>query len=864
MEEISLATRYSAGEVESKWYEAWESAGLFQPYGSGKPYTITIPPPNITGALHMGHALCYPLQDTFGRYQRLRGRSVLVLPGQDHAGIATQSVVDKQLKKEGLSAAALGREKFLERAWQWREISGDTILNQFRALGCAFDWSKTRFTLDAEYAQAVLDVFISWFDRGLIFKGMRVVNWDPVLQTSVSDIETERRTVKGKLYHVKYKFADGTGEIVVATTRPETIPADVAVAVHPSDERYKNLVGKMLIRPMSNVQIPLIADLYPDPDFGTGALKITPGHDMNDFQVGQRHGLQAPSCIDFQGKMAEGMPYEGLDRFEARKKIAVDLAESGLLDHEEDYQIPLLISERSGEPVEPLLSEQWFVDQSTLARPVIEAMKAGKIKFSPERYDGIFTDWLENIREWCISRQLWWGHRIPVYYTGSGQAVAARSQEEAEAKIGEPVVRQEEDVLDTWFSSGLWPFATQGWPEDTEGLKGRYPTDLMITDRNIINLWVARMAMTGLDFLGDVPFHRVMIYATVMNEHGQRMSKSLGTGVDPMGVIDTVGADAMRYILQSQTGENQDIRYSPKKTDEARNFCNKIWNATRFLLMNLGPVPPEKPEEFDKIDIWMLTKLAKIEKDIRHGYDHFDLQTVCQTLNRFFWSEVCDWYIEAAKPRLTDDGRANTPRWVLVTVFESFFKMLHPVMPFITEELYQHLPVAGRSPYLMASAWPNLTDLPYDEAAESDVQSAFDMVRELRSLRASLDINPLKVIPAAYFEGDLHGLRDTIRGLAWVETLVEGRPDGRAFEGNSGSARFYLPLEKDIDLERELAKVEHELAKLAKEKAGLKARLDNPQFRERARAEVVEAELNTLRDLEIRESVLTKRRTVLS
>lgn len=864
MEASSLAPRYSAGEVESKWYEAWEKAGLFQPSATGEPFTITIPPPNITGSLHMGHALCYPLQDTFGRFQRLLGKSVLVLPGQDHAGIATQSVVDKQLKQEGLSAVALGREKFLERVWQWREISGGTILNQLRSLGCAFDWSRTRFTLDPGYAQAVLDVFIDWFDRGLIFKGLRIVNWDPVLQTSVSDIETERRTVKGKLYHVRYKFADGSGEIVVATTRPETIPADVAVAVHPRDERYKHLVGKMLIRPLSQEAIPLIADLYPDPDFGTGALKITPGHDTNDYQVGQRHNLPTLVCIDFQGKMAAGMPYAGLDRFEARKKIALDLAEAGLLAEEEDYQIPLLISERSGEPVEPLLSEQWFVDQAKLAQPVVEAMKAGKIKFSPERYDRIFTEWMENIREWCISRQLWWGHRIPIYYTASGKAVAARSAEAAEQKIGEPVVSQEEDVLDTWFSSGLWPFATQGWPESSEELKGRYPTDLLITDRNIINLWVARMAMTGIDRLGEVPFHRVMIYATVMNEHGQRMSKSLGTGVDPMGVIEAVGADAMRYILQSQTGENQDIRYSPKKTDEARNFCNKIWNATRFVLMNLGDGVPKQPNKWDKIDIWMLTKLAKTEQEVRAGYDRFDLQTVCQTLNRFFWNDLCDWYIEAAKPRLGMGSEAAAPQWVLVKVLESFFKMLHPVMPFITEELYQHLPLAEKAAFLMSSAWPDLAGLPFDEGVAGELEQAFDEVREIRALRASLDINPLKVIPAAYFEGDLHGLESVIQGLAWVESLIEGQPEGRAFEGNSGSARFFLPLEKDIDLKREIAKVENELAKIAKEKAGVQGRLNNPQFRAKARPEAVEADTRALAELETREAVLSKRRLVLS
>src|SRR5579862_6327188 len=707
----NMDTRYDASQVESKWYARWEAAGLFQPDPdpAKKPFTVTIPPPNITGSLHMGHALCYPIQDLYGRYQRMLGRSVLVLPGQDHAGIATQSVVEKMLRKEGTSGAQIGREKFIERVWQWRTESGDTILNQLRSLGCAFDWSRSRFTLDDHYHDAVLKVFIDWFERGLIFRGKRVVNWDPVLQTSVSDIETERKTIRGKLYYIRYPFSDGSGSVTIATTRPETMLADVAVAVHPSDKRYAGKVGKTLILPLMNREIPLIADIYPDPAFGSGAVKITPAHDPNDYQVGVRHNLAMPVLLDERAKITEeGGVYAGLDRYEARKRIVADLEEQGLLEKIDDHDIPIIISDRSKEAIEPLLSEQWFCDQPTLAKPAIEIVKKGGIKFHPERYEKVYLDWMENIREWCISRQLWWGHRIPIYYTEDGTPFAALSWDDAQAKASDrKIVRQDDDVLDTWFSSGLWPFATLGWPAGGDGGEGGgmgdggdktpspqsapspqsppssdlvrfYPTDLMVTDRNIIYLWVSRMIMMGLDFMDARPFEDVFIYATVLTEDGRRMSKSLGTGVDPMEVIDKIGADALRYTLLSQTGSNQDIRYSERKTEEARNFCNKIWNATRFVLMNLdaaeSPTPHPLPQRqttlrdgamLEDVDHWLLSRLAATEKTVKAAFDGYDMQVACQALYRFFWSELCDWYIEVAKPRLNDPDKKEVPQWVL-------------------------------------------------------------------------------------------------------------------------------------------------------------------------------------------------------
>lgn len=881
MDLSAMPTRYDASTTESKWYKAWEDAGLFQPDPDPtKPvYCITIPPPNITGSLHMGHALCYPLQDLFGRYHRLLGKSVLILPGQDHAGIATQSVVEKQLRKAGTSGAQIGREKFIERVWEWRKESGDTILNQLRLLGCAFDWSRIRFTLDDAYAQAVLKVFIDWFERGLIFRGKRVVNWDPVLQTSVSDIETVREIRKGKLYHVRYPFADGSGEVVIATTRPETMLADVAVAVHPSDARYQGLVGKNLVLPLVGREIPLIADLYPDPEFGTGAVKITPAHDPNDYGVGSRHNLPMPVVIDPKAKInvSDVLPYatdegavrlrgyDGLDRYAARKAIVADLEELGFLVKIEDHEIPIIISDRSGEVIEPLLSEQWFCDQAKLAEPVIEAMKGDEIKFHPARFDRIFLDWLENLREWCLSRQLWWGHRIPVFYTEDGEAFAGQSWEEAQQKAGEKkIVRQDDDVLDTWFSSGLWPFATLGWPNETEELKRFYPTNLLITDRNIINLWVARMCMTGYDVMGKKPYPDVMIYATVLNEKGQRMSKSLGTGVDPTEVIEKIGADALRYTLLSQTGENQELRYSEKKTEEARNFCNKIWNATRFVLMNVEG-QPKKPETLDLVDRWLLSRLAQAEKDVRTAYEAYDLQSACQALYRFFWSELCDWYIEVSKARLGDPATRETPQWVLLTALEAFLKMMHPVMPHITEELYSFLPIAEKAPFLMTSEWPTIPADLIDAAAEKTVERAFEITRSLRSLRAELGLAAMTTIPEAFYEGDLEGNEIIVASQAWVESLRAGKPtDERYVSTTSNGVDMHLAIAGLVDADKELSRLEKEEAKTLAELTKLELRLNNPQFVDRAKPEVVAKErenAQSLRDLLVK---IAERRKLFS
>lgn len=865
MMETQLAPRYDASSVESKWYGRWEEAGLFGPTDDpGRPlYTITIPPPNITGSLHMGHSLCYPIQDLIGRYRRLKGDNVLIVPGQDHAGIATQSVVAKQLRKEGVNPVELGREKFVERVWEWRQESGDTILNQFRALGCAFDWRRSRFTLDEKYAEAVLRVFIEWFDKGLIYRGQRVVNWDPVLDTSVSDIETERKTIRGKLVHIDYPFADGSGHVTIATTRPETMLADVAVAVHPSDKRYEGKVGKTLILPIVGREIPLIADPYPDPEFGTGAVKITPAHDANDYEVGLRHQLEMPVVIDGRGKMTSAAgEFAGLDRYEARKRIMAALEEQGSLNKVEDYDIPIIVSERSGEVIEPLLAEQWFVKQTELAKPAIEAVASGRIRFYPERYERIFLDWMENIRDWNISRKLWWGHRIPVYYAEDGSAVAALSWDEAEKKSGKTIVRQDDEVLDTWFSSGLWPFAVLGWPEASEDLELRYPTSLLVTDRNIINLWVARMVMMGCSFMNDIPFHQVYIHATVMTEDGRRMSKSLGTGVDPMEVIEKIGADALRFTLLGQAGMTQEIRYSEKKTEAARNFCNKIWNASRFVFMNLEGFDPgfqPSPDEFEPVDRWILSRLAQAERTVREAYEGYEMQAAAMTLESFFWYDYCDWYIEVAKRRLLDPNRRALPQFVLTRVLEAYLKMLHPIMPHITEEIYFHLPLEGKDPFLMASHWPADVAVHLDEESERRVQRWFDIARGLRALRAEVGLNPGATIALAGIEGDLNGGEEVIASQAWVSELRHGRPGDKAIGSTVAGVDLYLPIEGLIDLEKERSRLDKEREKTLEELTKLKARLENPQFVERAKPEVVERERAAAAELQAKLEKIAER-----
>ncbi|MCH8274318.1 MAG: valine--tRNA ligase [Armatimonadetes bacterium] len=866
MTDSNLSTRYDPKRVEERWYERWEKAGLFRPecgrdrHPERPVYCITIPPPNVTGSLHMGHALCYSVQDVCGRWKRMKGYEVLVLPGTDHAGIATQKVIETQLRDEGLSRVEIGRERFLERVWKWKEESGGVILKQFKRLGFAFDWSRERFTMDPQYHDAVLRVFVDWFERGLIYRGKRVINWDPGLRTSVSDIEVVDETRRGKLYHVRYPYADGSGHVVVATTRPETMLADVAVAVHPGDKRYRGLAGKELRLPLTDRVIPLIEDPFPDPEFGSGAVKITPAHDANDFEVGRRMGLdfddpeQVPVCIGEDARViAPGTPYDGLDRFVARKRIVEDLEAQGLMERVEDYDVPLKIGDRSGQVIEPLLSEQWFCKMKPLAEPAIEAVKSGRVRIIPERYTGIYLRWMENIRDWCLSRQLWWGHRVPVYYTEAGDAIAAVSQEEAEQKAGGPVT-QDPDVLDTWFSSALWPFATLGWPDQTDDLKRFYPTGVLVTARDIIYLWVARMIMDGLDQAGDVPFRDVYIYATVLTEDGKRMSKSLGTGVDPLEYIDRFGADAMRFSLLVQTGHNQEIRFGEKRIEEARNFCNKIWNASRFALMNLEGFDPSAPpprfaeqkgegrggeNDLHLEDRWILSRLRACSEIVDRSLQNYNMMDACKALHEFFWAEFCDWYIEAAKSRLQDEAARGVPQAVLVRVLDSFCRLMHPVMPHITEEVWHKLPGVGPDEHLSYADWPEPADLPADPEAEAQMGRRMEIVRAARNLRQEVGITPLRKLGSLYLEGfeDDTGL---IRTQSWFEKVEGGRPPGVHISATAGGVDIHLPIEGLVDPARELGRLQREAQKTEKELAGVMSQLNNPQFVKRAKPEIVE------------------------
>jgi valyl-tRNA synthetase len=882
-----LAKAYDPKAVEAPWYRTWKERGYFheEPDPDRTPYSITIPPPNVTGSLHIGHALNNTILDAMTRWHRMRGFCTLCLPGTDHAGIATQAVVERELAKEGTTRQELGREKFIERCWQWREQYGSRIYHQFEALGCSYDWERVRFTMDPSYIDAIMEEFRSWYERGLIYRGTRVVNWDVRYQSAVSDIEVVTETRPGKLYHFRYPFADGSGFITIATTRPETMLGDTAVAANPVDARYQALFGKMLALPLTNREIPLIADDYAKPEFGSGAVKVTPAHDLNDFEAGLRHNLPQIIVIGKDGRMTEaaGPAYAGLDRYEARKKVLADMEALGLLTKIEDYTIQTPISDRSGEVIEPLLSEQWFVDVKPLAQPAIEIVNEGKIRFIPDRYKAIYLHWMENIRPWCISRQLWWGHRIPVWWTeegGTKRHAFAQSREEAIAALGTEAVWQDEDVLDTWFSSALWPHATLGWPQETPDLAYFYPTNLLSTAQEIIYLWVARMIMTGLDFIkrpaattsdtegllepddktrAILPFYDVYIHATVLDEHGQRMSKSKGNGIDPIDLIDKYGADATRFSLMQQAGKNQDIRFSEQHTSEAGKFCNKLWNASRFVLMNLdstvtGELPPR--DALTLPDRWILSRLHATIGIVNAKLSTYDMDDAMQALYRFIWNDFCDWYVELSKPRLRAEGaeRASAQN-MLAHVLETTLRLLHPILPFITEEIWQKLPHQGDT--ILFASYPEADPACHDPAAEATMALTIEMTRTLRNLRAELGIAPSARLSAAVLPTSdeartaLTENADLIASLARLDALTSvasapsaesGKWVGTPIEG----AEVFLEIGEALDIGKELERIEKELAAVAQQIARSEGMLNNPNFVERAKPEKVEEERQRL------------------
>ena len=860
----NIPKTYDPQSFERKWYAYWEEHNLFHDAAdeSREPYSVVIPPPNVTGQLHMGHALDNTLQDILVRYQRMRGKNVVWIPGCDHAGIATQAKVEESLRAEGTNRFELGREKFLARVWDWKQQYGDRIMYQLRMLGASCDWERERFTMDEGCSRAVREVFVSLYEQGLIYQGTRITNWCPHCTTAISDIEVDHETEEGHLWHLRYRI-DGTDDYVeIATTRPETMFGDTGVAVHPDDERYKHLVGKTLILPVVERRIPLFADAYVDPAFGTGAVKVTPAHDPNDFEMGLRHNLEQVVVINADGTMGEGAgKYAGLDRYECRKQLVQELAEIGALVCTEKHEHAVGHCSRCKTTIEPLVSKQWFVRMEDLAKPAIAAVKDGRIRFVPERFTKIYENWLENIRDWCISRQLWWGHRIPAWHCEDcGETSVSREDITACMHCGSTHIHQDEDVLDTWFSSGLWPFETLGWPEDTEDLRHFYPTATLVTGYDIIFFWVARMVMMGLRFGGDVPFRDVFIHGLVRDSEGRKMSKSLGNGIDPVEVIEKYGADTLRFMLITGNTPGNDMRFYWERVEAARNFANKIWNASRYMLMNLeGADDAFVPEESDYTlaDRWILTRSAETARAVTANLENYELGEAGRAIYEFLWSEFCDWYIELTKARLYDKENVrakNTALYVLRTVLERTMRLLHPFMPFLTEEIWQKLPHEGHS--IMRAPWPEVDEKEIDAEAEAAMTAIMEVIKVTRNLRAELGTPPgkksallLRVRDAAL--ADVFAAHtDYFHALASASEVIflaEDAPDPEnVVTGALAGAAVYLPLAGLIDVEKETARLTKERDNLEKEIARLSGKLANAGFTSKAPAAVVAAEREKL------------------
>ena len=856
----NIPKTYDPRNFERKWYAYWEEHNFFHDDAdeSREPYSVVIPPPNVTGQLHMGHALDETLQDILVRYQRMRGRNVVWIPGCDHAGIATQAKVEESLRAEGTDRFALGREKFLARVWDWKRQYGDRIMYQLRMLGASCDWQRERFTMDEGCSRAVREVFVRLYEEGLIYQGTRITNWCPHCATAISDIEVEHETEEGHLWHLRYRI-DGTDDYVeIATTRPETMFGDTGVAVHPDDERYKHLVGKTLILPVVGRRIPLFADSYVDPTFGTGAVKVTPAHDPNDFEMGLRHNLEQVVVINADGTMGAGAgTYEGLDRYECRRQLVQELAEIGALVRTEKYEHAVGHCSRCKTTIEPLVSKQWFVRMEELAKPAIAAVKDGRIRFVPERFTKIYENWLENIRDWCISRQLWWGHRIPAWHCADcGETSVSRTDITVCAHCGSTHIHRDEDVLDTWFSSALWPFETLGWPDETKDLRHFYPTAVLVTGYDIIFFWVARMVMMGLRFGGDVPFRDVFIHGLVRDSEGRKMSKSLGNGIDPVEVIEKYGADTLRFMLITGNTPGNDMRFYWERVEAARNFANKIWNASRYMLMNLeGADDAFVPEESDYTlaDRWILSRAAETVRAVTANLENYELGEAGRAIYEFLWSAFCDWYIELTKARLYDaeNVRAkNTALYVLRTVLERTMRLLHPFMPFLTEEIWQKLPHEGES--IMRAPWPQVDEKEIDAEAEVAMTAIMEVIKVTRNLRAELGTPPgkksaliLRVRDAAL--ADVFAAHtDYFHALASVSEvtfLAEDAPDPEnVVTGALAGAAVYLPLAGLIDVEKETARLTKERDSLEKEIARLTGKLANAGFTSKAPAAVVAAE----------------------
>lgn len=857
--EKNIAKTYDPKQVEDRLYGEWMEKGYFHAEidKDKTPFTIVIPPPNITGQLHMGHALDETLQDILIRWKRMQGYCALWLPGTDHASIATEAKIVEAMAKEGIKKEDIGREKFLERAWDWKKHYGGRIVEQLKKLGSSCDWDRERFTMDEGLSMAVIEVFIRLYKKGLIYRGERIINWCPKCCTSISDAEVEYEERAGHFWHIKYPIKDSTEFVVVATTRPETMLGDTAVAVHPDDERYKHLVGKTVILPLMNKEIPVIADEYVEKDFGTGVVKITPAHDPNDFEVGLRHNLPQVRVMNDDATMNElAGKYQGLDRYEARKQIVKDLEEFGLLFKIEDHTHNVGTCYRCSTVIEPIISKQWFVKMKPLAEPAIEVVKNGTIKFVPERFSKIYFNWMENIQDWCISRQLWWGHRIPAYYCQEcGYTMVDSDMPDVCPQCGSSRIEQDQDTLDTWFSSALWPFSTLGWPDKTEDLKYFYPTDVLVTGYDIIFFWVARMIFSGLEHMGKEPFKHVFIHGIVRDAQGRKMSKSLGNGIDPLEIIDKYGTDALRFALTIGTSPGNDLRFSDEKVESSRNFANKIWNASRFVLMNFDEeldFSKVDPNKFTTADKWILSRVNSLAKEVTENMDKYELGIALQKVYEFIWEEFCDWYIELVKPRLYDkeDNTRLEAQYVLNYVLGSAMKLLHPYMPFITEEIYRHLVNEDES--IMISKWPVYRadyNFPEEEKKMSLIMNA---IKNVRNIRAEMNVPPSKKAKTIFVAPSSNDQKTLTEGKVFFERLASssevivqsdksGIPSDAVASILAG-VEIFIPLEELIDIEKEIERLSKELANLENELDRVNKKLGNEGFISKAPAKVIEEE----------------------
>jgi valyl-tRNA synthetase len=872
----SIDKGYDPIDIEQKWYRQSMEQGFFraQDRGEKKPYSIVIPPPNVTGMLHMGHALNNTLQDIMTRFKRMQGYNTLWMPGTDHAGIATQNVVEQELARQGLTRHDLGREKFIEKVWEWREKYGGIILNQLQKLGCSCDWERERFTMDDGLSRAVREVFVRLYNDGLIYQGDYIVNWCPRCHTAISDLEVEYTEEQGGLWYIRYPYADGDGEVVVATTRPETMLGDTAVAVNPGDERYKAFVGRDVILPLMNKKIPIIADDYVTVEFGTGAVKITPSCDPNDFEMANRHDIEIIIIMDGSAVINEhGGPYQGQDRYEARKNVIEDLKKGGYLVKEEPYTHNVGRCYRCKTIIEPAVSKQWFVKVKPLARAASSAVVKGRTKIVPAMWEGTYFDWMDNIRDWCISRQIWWGHRIPVWYCDNCNEIIVTNDEPTACTScgGTDTLRQDEDVLDTWFSSALWPFSTLGWPDETEALGTFYPTSLLVTGFDILFFWVARMMMMGLYVMKDVPFTDVYLHALVRDEHGDKMSKSKGNIIDPLEMIDKYGADAFRYTLTAFTAQGRDVKMSEDRIQGYRFFVNKIWNAARFCFMNLEDYPAEgvtpSPEDYSVADRWIRDRLNQVTVDTIAALDEYRFNDAASRLYQFVWHEFCDWYLELIKPMLygadSDKGR-RAAQETFVTILKTVVQLLHPIMPFVTEEIWSMLPNTEGS--IVISPFPEALESLWDDDAVMRMKMIQDVITSIRNIRGEMNIAPSKKLSVVLSGSDgtsMEILRDrkhyienmaNLEGLTLEQDLRE--EPKHAATGIAGSVKIFVLLEGIIDIAAERARLDKELAKVMKDLTMVSRKLANQDFREKASPSVVEKEIKKSEDLKEKGGIL--------